>query len=68
MVEAALALLMEDVAQVTGRAADRMPLLEELTRPVRTLNGRALFESWQPDWEDPRKDYAGSLFDAEPST
>jgi NAD(P)-dependent dehydrogenase (short-subunit alcohol dehydrogenase family) len=44
MVEAALALLTGDPARLTGRIARSRPLLEELGRPPRTLDGRHVFE------------------------
>ena len=44
MVEAALALVTGDPAQLTGRIAYSRPLLEELGRTPRTLDGRHVFE------------------------
>ena len=44
MVEAALALVTGDPAQLTGRVAYSRPLLEELGRTPRTLDGRHVFE------------------------
>lgn len=43
--EAALALCSGDPAQLTGRIAYSLRLLEELGRPIRTLDGRALYVS-----------------------
>lgn len=54
MVEAALALVTGDPRTMTSRIAYSLPLLQELQRPVRTLDGERLFESWQPDGSDPR--------------
>ena len=62
MVEAALALLTAE--GLTGRVAYSLPLLAELARPVRTLDGSALFDGWQPDRDDPRKAYPGYLAEA----
>jgi NAD(P)-dependent dehydrogenase (short-subunit alcohol dehydrogenase family) len=42
MAEAALALCTGDPAQLTGRVAYSLRFLEEIGRPVRTLDGRAL--------------------------
>jgi NAD(P)-dependent dehydrogenase (short-subunit alcohol dehydrogenase family) len=44
MAEAALALCSGDPATLTGRVAYSLRLLEELGRPIRTLDGSALFE------------------------
>ena len=41
--EAALALCSGDPAHLTGRIAYSLRLLEELGRPIRTLDGRALY-------------------------
>jgi NAD(P)-dependent dehydrogenase (short-subunit alcohol dehydrogenase family) len=49
MAEAALLLCTADPAEVTGRVAYSLPLLKEFRRPVRTLDGTALLEGWQPD-------------------
>ena len=46
--EAALLLCTSDPSQVTGRVAYSLPLLKEFERPVRTLDGSALVEGWQP--------------------
>jgi NAD(P)-dependent dehydrogenase (short-subunit alcohol dehydrogenase family) len=45
MVEAALALCSGDPATLTGRVATSGPLLAELGRPVRTLDGRSLLSA-----------------------
>jgi hypothetical protein len=45
MAEAALALCSCDPATMTGRVAYSLRLLEELDRPIRTLDGRAALES-----------------------
>lgn len=50
--EAALALCTSEPAEVTGRVAYSLPLLHEMQRPVRTLDGTALVEGWQPDQLD----------------
>ena len=54
MTEAALALVTGDPQRLTSRIAYSLPLLQELGRPVRTLDGRAMCETWQPDGGDPR--------------
>lgn len=48
MAEACLALCSCDPAVLTGRIAYSLQLLVELDRPVRTLDGTALVEGWQP--------------------
>lgn len=48
MAEAALLLCTGDPATLTGRVTYSLPLLRELDRPVRTLDGTALVEGWQP--------------------
>ncbi len=60
-VEAALALCAGDPAVLTSRVAHSLPLLHELGRPVRTLDGSALFEGWQPDHDDERRFHRGYL-------
>jgi NAD(P)-dependent dehydrogenase (short-subunit alcohol dehydrogenase family) len=57
MAEAALLLCTADPREVTGRVAYSLPLLKELGREVRTLDGRGLVEGWQPD----RLDESGFL-------
>jgi citronellol/citronellal dehydrogenase len=54
MVEAAVALCSGNPKELTSRIAYSLPLLVELDRPVRTLDGRSLFDGWQPDPTDPR--------------
>ncbi len=54
-VEAALALCAGDPATLTSRIVNTLPLLHELQRPVRTIDGSALFEGWQPDHDDERR-------------
>jgi citronellol/citronellal dehydrogenase len=54
MVEAAIALCSGDPRQLTSRIAYSVPLLVELKRPVQTLDGRHLFEGWQPSDGDQR--------------
>jgi NAD(P)-dependent dehydrogenase (short-subunit alcohol dehydrogenase family) len=54
MVEAALALCSGDPKRLTSRVAYSLPLLVELRRRVRTLDGSARFAGWQPDVNDPR--------------
>ena len=44
MAEAALALVTGDPEKLTGRIAYSLPLLEELGRPIRTLDGRRVYE------------------------
>jgi hypothetical protein len=61
MVEAALALCSGDPKSMTSRIAYSLPLLAELNRPVYTLDGKRLFEGWQPEQDDPRKQYVGYL-------
>jgi NAD(P)-dependent dehydrogenase (short-subunit alcohol dehydrogenase family) len=48
MAEAALLLCTADPREVTGRVAYSLPLLKELNRPVRTLDGKELVDGWQP--------------------
>ena len=55
MVEAALALVTGDPKKLTSRVALSLPLLAEMNRPVYTLDGKKLFDGWQPDTDDPRK-------------
>jgi NAD(P)-dependent dehydrogenase (short-subunit alcohol dehydrogenase family) len=52
MAEAALLLCTSDPAEVTGRVAYSLPLLKEFGRPVRTLDGTALLDGWQPEQLD----------------
>ena len=54
-VEATLAMCTAAPKTLTSRVVHSMPLLAELNREVRTLDGAALFEHWQPDLEDERK-------------
>jgi NAD(P)-dependent dehydrogenase (short-subunit alcohol dehydrogenase family) len=61
MVEAALALCTGDPKVLTSRIAYSLPLLAELNRPVYTLDGKRLFEGWQPDHDDSRKQVRGYL-------
>ena len=60
-VEASMALCTGDPAVLTSRVAHTLPLLHELQRPVRTLDGSALFEGWQPDHDDERRFHRGYL-------
>jgi NAD(P)-dependent dehydrogenase (short-subunit alcohol dehydrogenase family) len=46
--EAALALCTGDPRTMTGRIAYSLSLLDELQRPVRTLDGKQLVPGWQP--------------------
>jgi len=48
MAEAALALCSGDPAKLTGRVAQSLRFLEEIGRPIRTLDGRAPYESSGP--------------------
>lgn len=52
MAEAALLLCTGDPAELTGRVAYSLPLLHEHRRSVRTLDGSALLDGWQPDQLD----------------
>jgi NAD(P)-dependent dehydrogenase (short-subunit alcohol dehydrogenase family) len=54
MVEAALALCTSEPHSLTSRIAYSLPLLVELGRTVRTLDGRAVFEDWQPERDGDR--------------
>lgn len=54
MVEAALALCTSEPQTLTSRVAYSLPLLVELNRTVRTLDGRSLFDGWQPGRDGPR--------------
>jgi NAD(P)-dependent dehydrogenase (short-subunit alcohol dehydrogenase family) len=54
MVEAGIALCTGEPRRLTSRIAYSLPLLVELDRPVYTLDGRSLFDGWQPDRGDPR--------------
>ncbi len=60
-VEAALALVTGDPRILTSRVVHSLPLLYELNRPVYTLDGKRLFDGWQPDRDDPRKFMKGYL-------
>ena len=53
MAEAALLLCTGDPAKVTGRVAFSLGLIREFGRPVRTLDGLALVDGWQPEDIDP---------------
>lgn len=48
MAEAALALCSGDPTTLTGRVVYSVPLLEELGRPMRTLDGRTVYTKPQP--------------------
>jgi NAD(P)-dependent dehydrogenase (short-subunit alcohol dehydrogenase family) len=67
MAEAVLALCECDPRTVTGRVAYSLPLLVELGRPVRTLDGRNLIPDWQPDQIDPSLLWPGYLADPRPA-
>ncbi len=60
-VEAALALCSGDPRVLTSRVVYSLPLLAELDRPVYMLDGRRLYEGWQPSYDDPRKGRATYL-------
>jgi hypothetical protein len=60
-VEAALALCTGDPRVLTGRIAYSLSLLEELRRPVRTLDGARLVPGWQPGEIDPARLRKGYL-------
>jgi citronellol/citronellal dehydrogenase len=62
-VEAALALCTGDPRTLTGRVAYSLSLLDELQRPVRTLDGAALVPGWQPGEIDPARLRKGYLED-----
>ncbi len=49
MVEAALALCTASPDGLHGRIGYSLALLEDLSRPVRTLDGARLLEGWQPE-------------------
>jgi NAD(P)-dependent dehydrogenase (short-subunit alcohol dehydrogenase family) len=53
--EAALALCSGDPRVLTSRIVNSLPILAELNRPVYHLDGKRLYEEWQPSVEDPRK-------------
>lgn len=65
--EAVLALCTCDPAEVTGRIAYSLPLLVELNRPVRTLDGKDLVAGWQPEEIDPALLWPGYLVEPRPS-
>lgn len=65
--EAVLALSECDARTVTGRVTYSLPLLVELHRPVRTLDGRALLAGWQPDEIDPAVLWPGYLAEPRPA-
>jgi NAD(P)-dependent dehydrogenase (short-subunit alcohol dehydrogenase family) len=67
MAEAVLALCECDPRTVTGRVAYSLPLLVELGRPVRTLDGRNLIPDWQPDQIDPSLLWPGYLVEPRPA-
>jgi NAD(P)-dependent dehydrogenase (short-subunit alcohol dehydrogenase family) len=54
MVESALALCTGDPKVLTSRVVYSLPLLAELNRPVYSLDGKQLFDRWQPSHDDPR--------------
>jgi hypothetical protein len=60
-VEATLALCDCDPRVLTGRVLYSLSLLDELRRPVRTLDGRALVPGWQPGEFDPARLRPGYL-------
>lgn len=62
-VEATLALCDGPPKALTSRVAHSMPLLAELNRRVRTLDGEKELDAWQPDREDPRKALKNYLAD-----
>jgi NAD(P)-dependent dehydrogenase (short-subunit alcohol dehydrogenase family) len=64
--EAALALCSGDPRTLTGRVAYSLSLLVELDRPVRTLDGAALVEGWQPGEIDRARLFAGYLAGTRP--
>ena len=58
--EAALALCTCE-PEFTGRVTYSLSLLAELKRAVRTLDGKRLFEGWQPDEIDPSRRRPGYI-------
>jgi NAD(P)-dependent dehydrogenase (short-subunit alcohol dehydrogenase family) len=61
MVEAAIALCTGDPRALTSRVAYSVPLLSELGREVRSLDGSARYAGWQPGDADPPAHYPGYL-------
>lgn len=61
MVEATVALCTCDPKVLTSRVAYSIPLLDELGREVRTLDGSARFAGWQPGRPDRPAWYDGYL-------
>jgi NAD(P)-dependent dehydrogenase (short-subunit alcohol dehydrogenase family) len=59
--EATLALCTCDPRVLTGRVLYSVSLLHDLQRPVRSLDGRALVEGWQPGEIDPARMRPGYL-------
>ena len=59
--EATLALCTCDPRTLTGRVLYSVSLLQELRRPVRTLDGRGLVPGWQPGEIDPVRMKPGYL-------
>lgn len=59
--EAALALCTGPPTELTRRVTTSLRLLVDLDRPVRTLDGQALVEGWQPGDIDPRRIPADDL-------
>jgi NAD(P)-dependent dehydrogenase (short-subunit alcohol dehydrogenase family) len=55
MAEAALACCTGDPRELTGRVTTSLSLIVERDLPVRTLDGRALVDGWQPDQIDRRR-------------
>jgi citronellol/citronellal dehydrogenase len=60
-VEAAVTLCCGDPKKLTSRIVHSLPFLAETSQPVYTLDGRNLFEGWQPNVEDPRKNMVSYL-------
>jgi len=54
MAEAALALVTADPTVLTGRIAYSLELLEDLGRPTKDLDGRAVLDDWAPSTLGPR--------------
>ena len=55
-VEATLALCVAEPKALTSRVVHTIPLLAELNRPVYSIDGKQLFDRWQPQNDDPRKE------------
>lgn len=61
MVEAAVTLCCGDPRTLTSRVVHSLPFLAERGQPVYTLDGKKLFDGWQPNADDPRKSFVSYL-------